>query len=196
MSDKFVMSARQAAELDYALERNGWTPADVKRLSEGNVLTKVKKFLGLNSPQEAGGTRLPVNYDFSLPEMIAAGRYDWANSDITAKRFPTAETGTKEIVVEVAHFGCNMSSEDVVKELAKRGLRPANLAELLAYGAAYPEEQRKYPIVALGSVARVFGWRGVPYLFEVGSERRLSLDWWGGGWGGRYRFLTVRNSAL
>lgn len=41
MSDKFVMSSRQAAELDYAFERNGWTPADVKLLSGGNILANI-----------------------------------------------------------------------------------------------------------------------------------------------------------
>ena len=37
MSDTFIMSARQAAELDHALERNGWTPAEVKKLSQGDT---------------------------------------------------------------------------------------------------------------------------------------------------------------
>lgn len=45
MSDKFIMSIRQAAELDHALERNGLTPADVKLLSSGNVLTGVRNVL-------------------------------------------------------------------------------------------------------------------------------------------------------
>jgi hypothetical protein len=45
MSDTFVMSARQAAELDHAFERNGWTSAEVKRLSSGNILTDFRKVL-------------------------------------------------------------------------------------------------------------------------------------------------------
>lgn len=43
MSDKFVMSARQAAELDYGFERHGWTPQDVKWLSSGSVLADLLK---------------------------------------------------------------------------------------------------------------------------------------------------------
>lgn len=43
MSDKFIMSARQAAELDHAFERNGWESADVKWLSQGSVLANVRK---------------------------------------------------------------------------------------------------------------------------------------------------------
>jgi len=45
MRDTFVMSARQAAELDYAFGRNGWTPADVKALSEGTILSNVLRAL-------------------------------------------------------------------------------------------------------------------------------------------------------
>ena len=40
MSDKFVMSSRQSAELDHAFERNGWSSADVKLLSCGNALAQ------------------------------------------------------------------------------------------------------------------------------------------------------------
>ncbi|HEY4519774.1 MAG TPA: hypothetical protein VJH33_01920 [Candidatus Paceibacterota bacterium] len=45
MSDKFIMSARQAAELDHALERNGWTPANVKTATRGNTLGQFRKVL-------------------------------------------------------------------------------------------------------------------------------------------------------
>jgi hypothetical protein len=36
-----IMTSRQAAELDFAFERNGWTAKDVKALSEGNTLSKL-----------------------------------------------------------------------------------------------------------------------------------------------------------
>lgn len=45
MSDKFIMSARQAAELDHAFERNGFTPALVKKLSSGDLLAQIKPLL-------------------------------------------------------------------------------------------------------------------------------------------------------
>jgi len=35
------MSSRQAAELDYAFERNGWTASDVKKLSAGDTLAQL-----------------------------------------------------------------------------------------------------------------------------------------------------------
>lgn len=40
-----IMTSRQAAELDHALERNGWTAEDVKKLSEGERLRLVLDYL-------------------------------------------------------------------------------------------------------------------------------------------------------
>ena len=45
MSDKFQMTVGQAHELDMAFDRNGWSAADVKELSEGNILTSVRNVL-------------------------------------------------------------------------------------------------------------------------------------------------------
>jgi hypothetical protein len=45
MADTFVMSARQAAELDFALERNGLNSAHVKLLSSGSILAEVLQVL-------------------------------------------------------------------------------------------------------------------------------------------------------
>lgn len=197
MSDKFVMSARQAAELDHAFERNNWTPADVKRLSEGNVLTQVKKFLGLSLPQEVRvGTHLTINYTLTFEQMIALGRYDWTNSDITAKRFPITGTGVIEVEHKLFHFDRTVSSDEAEGLIIADGYQLAKIEHLLAYGTANPEEQRKFPIVALGSVAEVSGKRSVPCLYGDDAERRLNLSWWFDGWNGYYRFLAVRNLAL
>lgn len=40
-----IMTSRQAAELDHAFERNGFTPELVKKLSEGNTLRLVREVL-------------------------------------------------------------------------------------------------------------------------------------------------------
>ena len=92
------------------------------------------------------------------------------------------------------HFDRHISSEDVVKEIEKEGYMPANLTELLSYSKdGWNNEDW---IIALGSVAKVSGDRGVPYLDRDGAGRSLylSLDWWDRGWNGRCRFLAVRNS--
>jgi len=40
-----IMTSRQAAELNHAFERNGWTAEDVKELSKGNTLAKILRDL-------------------------------------------------------------------------------------------------------------------------------------------------------
>jgi hypothetical protein len=39
------MSVRQSAELDHAFQRNGWTAADVKKLSQGRTLADVLRLI-------------------------------------------------------------------------------------------------------------------------------------------------------
>jgi len=138
------------------------------------------------------GHPVAVDYRQSLRAMIAAGRYDWANSDITEKHF-SVKPGPAEIVIELVHFDHVMSSDGALSELDRKGLRPATLPELLAFGAKYKERQREFPIVALGSVWR--SWsddRLVPYLSSCAGGRDLGLGWLAGRWVERYRFAAVR----
>ena len=142
---------------------------------------------------DRGGKCITVDYGMSLADKITAGRYDWANDRIVSTYFPILGSGKVELSVELAHFDRNISTDDAAKELHRRGLRPATLAELLAYGALFPEDQRKFPIVALGTEALFGGDRRVACLYGDGSERCLDLRWVGDAWDGHFRFLAVRN---
>ena len=139
-----------------------------------------------------------VDYSQSLEQMIAAGHYDRVNDDITAKRFPIKGEGVVEF--EARYFHRNISSEDVVKEIesadTKNPWMPAKIEHVLAHGATYPEEQSKFPIVGLGSVAEVDGGRFVPYLSKGGSGRGLHLYWWNFDWDPSFRFLAVRKVSV
>ncbi len=138
------------------------------------------------------GYLVTVDYRQSLKAMIQAGHYDWVNSDITEKHFPVA-SGPTEVSIELIHFDRAMTSEEVLAELDRRGLRPATLPELLAFGAKYPQKQREFPIVALASVWRYWvGGRRVPYLWSNAVERSLDLDWLDLRWGAHCRFAAVR----
>ena len=96
-----------------------------------------------------------VDYSLSLPQMIAAGAYNYANPDITAEHLPlgdesmhgkTAET----VTVELIHYGRDMETDAVLADLGSRGMRPATLPELCAIGAAYPFLLKSFSIA--GSV--------------------------------------------
>lgn len=135
-----------------------------------------------------------VDYSRSLKEMIAAGKYDWINDDITDKHFPMAK-GKAELNLELVHFNKYISSDDAIAELKMRGMRPATLWELLAFGEKFPEKQREFPVIALASVWRHFsGGRRVPCLWSGAGGRYLGLFWCGLDWRGRFRFLASRES--
>lgn len=130
--------------------------------------------------------------------MLKAGNYDWVNPDITEDHFPvnpslyTAE-GSKPF-----HFNRVMTTSQVEKAIRAEGYEPDPIEKLLAYGAKNPEEQRKYPIVALGSSwVNPRGYRFVPYLFESGRERGVYLNWGGpeNQWDENCRFLGSRKPA-
>ncbi len=195
-NDTFEMSTGQAHEFAMACGRNGLTRTDIKLLSTGNNLRRSLDFLNGLAPTELKlGDSFPITIDYtqSLAEMIKSGKYDWSNSDITEKRFPVKGESQVELSGELVHLNRYLSSEEVIKEIERRAMRPAKIEELLGFGAKYPEEQRKYPIIALGSVAEVGGFRYVPFLGRHNSERYLRLTWWGSVWSDFYRFLAVRN---
>jgi hypothetical protein len=140
--------------------------------------------------------RLIVNYGQSLDTMIANGHYDWKNDSITSKRFPPKGEGVVEFEARIFHFDRSIESKDAITAIEAadtENLWHAGLIEhLLTFGAKFPEEQRKYPIIALGSVAEIGGRRSVPELWEDRAERRLSLVWFDDRWRESCRFLAVR----
>lgn len=126
----------------------------------------------------------------TLSKTIKDLKFDYVNSDITAEHFPK-EPIRGEMVIK--HFDRELGSDEVIAELAKEDLVPANLYELLAY--AKEDWNGQDFIVALGSswvVSR--GYRHVPCLDYWDAGRRLCLDFWRDGWYGTYRFAAVRKS--
>jgi len=135
-----------------------------------------------------------VNVICDLDKAIEAGKYDRVDNDITQANFPQAcKAGDVEVILVAIDRA--MTGEEVVAELGKKGLRPATLAQLLSLGAAQPDLQRQFYIVALGSQwCKPVGHRGVPVIGRSGSGRFLGLDWGGPiDWcRTSYRFPAVR----
>jgi hypothetical protein len=180
----------QLFEIGRQLRQSNGYPFDAKKLQrvlqdaiEGkfNLTSVVQQFL------------VTVNYDLSVKDAIAAGKYDRKNADITDKHFPSKRKGTADTEIILVKFDKDMTSEDVLRELDKQGLRAAELPELLAFGEKYPDVQREFPIVALGSVWKASrGLRRVPYLDGDAGKRGLNLFWFVDGWSSRCRFAAVR----
>jgi len=133
-----------------------------------------------------------VNYDLSVEEAIAAGDYQAVHADINGRNFPCARKGQAELEIVLVRFEHRMRSEDVVQELEKEGMRAAELPEFLAFGAKYPDVQRKFSIAGLGSFWQDRkGYRNVPCLYEASEGRYLDLHWWDDGWYSYTRFAAL-----
>jgi hypothetical protein len=140
--------------------------------------------------------RITVDYDQSVEVMREAGKYKDADIDITTEHFLPQRSGIVKLKAILALFGRPLESEEILVELKKAHLRAGILAELLAVGAQHPGAQRKYAIIALGSVWVASDDRRngplVPDLWSLGPDRRLDLDWFDFPWDGSYRFLAFR----
>lgn len=159
----------------------------------GVVLSIVQTFVASVKEKVGGVFTLVVNYRI-LKDLIAAGRYDWVNDDITEENFPAEkeEQGTKEQSFTLYHFGEDMRSDDIVAQMQKNGKRPATIRELLVFAEKYPKPQRKFLITALKSVwVDRYGHCRVLCLVGGTSGRGLYLGCYDGIWLGGCRFLAV-----
>lgn len=128
----------------------------------------------------------------NLQQLIDQHRFDYVNSNITETNFPLQEVGDK---FELFKIKKAMTTSEILKAMDKKGLRPANLYELLSW----KDWNGKDWIVALGSGwVRPGGSRYVPCLGEGGSGRGLRLGWGGPGreWVGNFRFLALSKSSV
>jgi hypothetical protein len=182
-------------ELEKAVRKLGGSDEDIYRLIKpegGKIIEQIATLIVEDA--KTGIYTVVVNYDQNIKEMIKAGNYDWENYDINDKNFPVVGVGQEEHKLVLVHLDKAVTTKEALEEIGRRGLLPAKLEHLLAFGAKYPEKQREFPIVELGS-----GWvnpdgsRHVAFLFEVVGRRGLRLRWGDPGdqWGGHSRFLAV-----
>ena len=170
------------------------------KLQHGKISpNQLERFLKKENPFDSTVTdkdevlTITVNRDRTIADGVAAGRSDCKNSDINDGNFPRTGSGTEATEIILVHFDKTMSNDNVLRELEKRNLRPADAQELLAIGEQHPDKQRAFPIIALGSVWRVAdGHRYVPCLSRIDSNRKLSLCWVDDGWVDVWRFAAVR----
>lgn len=199
---ELMLDVGQANELKMAFRRAGYEASEVKRLSEGDILARVREVLlghahivPIELNAEAARGKLTVLPKLTHAERFAAGGYFWKESSITPERFPHNPATVGEWEFDLYHPNCSLSTKDVKDRAEVDGWLVATWEQILAYGEAFPEEQRKFPIAALGSVYIVDDGYGVLVL-GCGSYRRRSVLLFfymhAGLWNANYRFLRVR----
>lgn len=183
------------SELVALVRQFGGQDEDIHRLAtpEGrSALEQVARLIVETGRKTRSAFHLLVNHDRSVEDGVRAGHYDWSNSNITSSHFPSNRKGSEEVDVHLVHFNQVMSTDQVLAELDKVGLKPADHNHALAFGEKFPDVQRQFPIVFLGS-----SWRGpvgghdCVCLDRDGAGRGLGLRWIDGDWGGRCRFAAV-----
>jgi hypothetical protein len=140
-----------------------------------------KQFLEL----KIGGKR-------TIEKLVKDGKYDWSNSNINDENFPLKSEKVQTLDVALFHFDEEIESAEAIARMEKEGYVPATVEHLLSLGIQYPDLQREFLIVALGSVVQLYGIRRVAYLDGSGSRRGLDLDWLDGRWRRQCRFLAFR----
>jgi hypothetical protein len=162
-------------------------------LENGVDRNAFRSVIGLKPLNTFDAFVVTVNYGLTTEDAIEAGNYDWKNNNITSKNFPSKRKGTVDIEIILVHFNHPIYSDEAIKKLDEQGLRSAELPELLAFGAKYPDIQRDFPVIALGSVWQGPGGdRDCTSLYGRGSGRGLSLSWLDDGWDDYCRFAAVR----
>lgn len=178
------------------LKKRGHSEDDIARAFDSRGDRIVEKLADVMSePAHNPGENFPLslNYDLALADAIDAGSYQGVHSSITPANFPPQRHGQAEVEVILVRYPKRIDSEDVLRELDKEGLRAAELCEILAFGAEYPEVQRRFSVVGLGSVWKDRkGYLNVPCLYEASEGRYLDLHWWNDGWYSFSRFAAIR----
>ncbi|MDP2639014.1 MAG: hypothetical protein Q8P06_02490 [Candidatus Azambacteria bacterium] len=133
-----------------------------------------------------------VYYDRSIEDGVTAGKYIWSNKNITSDHFLSKESGINRIFIEVVCFERYIWTSKALGGFKEMDLRPGTLKELLALGEQFPNFQREFPIVELGSIWRdSFGFYQCAALDKFCSGRDLNLISFDGGWSDYYRFVAV-----
>ncbi len=148
-----------------------------------------------NEPVEDSTFLITVPYRgaTTIEGLLTAGNYDWENENISDRNFPQERTGGEQIRIELVHLDRDITNKNALAELDSRGLRPANAAELLAFGVTFPKVQRTFPVLALGQTWRdPDGSRCVVALNGHDSRRSADMSGAVSVWDRACRFAGIR----
>lgn len=139
----------------------------------------------------------------TFQKLVKAGKYDSVDEellDINPKQSPSRKIETNLTLVT---FFQDFPIEEIPARLAKLGLRPATLIELLAFGAQYPGEQllQGRPILSPGATLEFVDTyddeeklirKHHIYLRGVSDKRILGINYAGSFWNKNWRCLAAQ----
>ena len=101
-----------------------------------------------------GPYTVQVDYAQSVEDLLKAGQYNWVHYLLSSANFPGTESGAGTLSAVLVPFSPQADLGWFLGH-TPAGMRPATLKELLAFGDTYREVQRKLPVLALGTSARL-----------------------------------------
>lgn len=162
----------------------GWT-------QNGEALSRILR--DALTPQDKPFSKIfIITYDgvYKTSELVALGKYDRPNDWITDKLFPTKRMERMIRMIELIEFDHYTTSEEVIAEIARRGLERPTHDDALYFGIQYPEEQRKHAIVFLHEPV----FQSVLTLDTAVGERVIYLNLFDTLWSTQSVFAAVHKS--
>ena len=198
-----VLSVGTAHQAEITLNKVGVNvPLLWERIAESEDLARKFAVLALCHGEEFN---VRVDYGKTLAEMVAACNCPLVDPNITSGNFPVEGSGVQVVTIRLFHFGRKVVKDRVLRDLRLLGHQPVRIEELLALGAAKPELQTRFPIVALGSASPLLyeedhgaatgqGHCYVPLLELAVPEgkRKVGAEWDNITWNEECRFAAVR----
>lgn len=118
---------------------------------------------------------LIIEQDISFSERVLAGHYDWVNDSIIDSNFPEDFTSTSLWEFKIIPINKSISFDEAKKICEEKDWQAANIIHLLSYGEIFPENQKDFPIAALGSICRSQGSSCISILCSHNTHRILTL---------------------
>jgi len=181
------------------LEQGGGSEEIVSALSNQDLLKRIAEMIIDDFEKPEGPFEIIIDYERSLGEMIRAGNYNWVSDGILEQEGVfEGKRGEQETEAFLFSFSKRIAIPEIKEKMEKKGFQPARIEHLLAFGATYPEFQKKFPIICLGSTFRETNigpsLPRVPALVFEQGKRCLCLkpSWHLVGWEENCRFLAVR----
>jgi hypothetical protein len=147
----------------------------LERLLEEGVITPDNVDHFLMDPQpyfKSEGFMVKVDFGVPFGLQVMSGHYRHIDQRITASHFPPSGNGAMNCRLRLIKPHFTATTREVLAEIRERGLIPARIEHLLAFGARFAEKQRQFAVAALGS-----GWEGfIPLLSMHGDPPARSLE--------------------
>jgi hypothetical protein len=181
MSSKndLMLDVSQAAELKLAFRRNGWNNAEIKTLSEGDILADVLKVIKGQAKIKMIECLIDCDTNpfipdgWSVEEHKRGGMFKFNPAKISLYLSKKQKKGSIE-------------GNDLRKELANQPVLNANVLDyLLAHPEFIPEEWKDKAIFFWGTI----------YRRSSGSLYVRCLRWSGSGWDSCYSWLCAFRSV-